>query len=584
MKAFVHLAITLLRQIGSFGSLLFSNFSSSYIVLVLAILVLLLEYVATSLMIPMAPGQTASNSAVLAVWTTIAAKLGMEPVTKTWLWLFFVVMIARLAFGYVLTVLTAWLGKRLHRAMNGKIFSHILRNEPMSQVYMRSVGYYITLAGDDTFRVGTIVATMLQTVIGLSTALVGLVVLFQFSVPIFLGVSTFLLASLALTALLLRRMVRVNNRVVGLSREIGTTFIESLNSLRSIRSLQTETFVIRTYSQQIRTYVKMLVEMEAIKSGVRTFPAIALLLLAAVLMRPGQEVGISEASIFAATIIIIRIFASLGQMATAGTQLLTELRALRDVRALVDLADMKSETDSQAAPDADAEPLLHVSSIRLDKVAYGYGARGLVLDNVNFEFKAGHTYAIVGPSGAGKSTLADLLLGLDKPSGGAILVNADTLPHFKARHRIALVEQQPKIFSTTLKENLLLGTTASDTELLGALQDVDLSDMVRSLPAGMETRVSYLGENFSGGQRQRLGIARALVRDPDVLILDEATSALDPDTRRSIVDRLRTRMKDGIIIFITHDMEIAQLADEVLRINALPSGTSRSPAAEGADY
>jgi ATP-binding cassette subfamily B protein len=91
---------------------------------------------------------------------------------------------------------------------------------------------------------------------------------------------------------------------------------------------------------------------------------------------------------------------------------------------------------------------------------------------------------------------------------------------------------------------------------------------VRELAQGLDTRLTYLGENFSGGQRQRLGIARALIRQPDVLILDEATSALDPATRVEVVAKLRTRMRDGIIIFITHDPAIAALADEVLSIDA----------------
>ena len=129
-----------------------------------------------------------------------------------------------------------------------------------------------------------------------------------------------------------------------------------------------------------------------------------------------------------------------------------------------------------------------------------------------------------------------------------------------------LVEQQPKIFSSSVKENLLMGLSATDQDLYSALQVVNMESTVRELEQGLDTRLSYLGENFSGGQRQRLGIARALLRKPDVLILDEATSALDPETRVQVVAKLRERMRDGIIIFITHDEEIAALADEVLKI------------------
>ena len=535
------------------------NFRVFYAVVALTLLVLVLEYVATSLMIPLAPGQAAASSSVTRIWSGISGWLGLEPVSRTWLWLFFVVMMVRLVLGYVLAVLTTWLGKRVHETLSGKVFGHILLLEPMGRVYTRSVGHYITMAGDDTFKSGTIVSSLLQSAVGFFTALVGMVVLYQFSPKVFAGVVLFLLTSLAVIAFLLQRVVRINNRAVNLSRELGTTFVEALNSLRSIRSLQGERFVMGTYAAQIHAYIRMLVELDAIKTGVKAFPAIVLLLLAAILLRPGTQVDMTDATLFAGTIIIIRVFASLGQMVTAGSQLLTDMRAIKDIGALVELAQEKQVVAEVAAPAP-------VRALCLQQVSFGYGDRGRVLDGITFRFEAGHTYAIVGPSGAGKSTLADILLGLSVPNSGTVTVNEGGLPLEMARARFMLVEQQPKIFSTTVKENLLLGARASDDALYAVLETVNLDGMVRELPQGLDTRLTYLGENFSGGQRQRLGIARALIRQPDVLILDEATSALDPATRAEVVAKLRARMRDGIIIFITHDADIAVLADQVLEI------------------
>lgn len=215
-----------------------------------------------------------------------------------------------------------------------------------------------------------------------------------------------------------------------------------------------------------------------------------------------------------------------------------------------------------------------VRAVCLEHVSFAYGDRGPVLDDVSFRFVAGRTYAIVGPSGAGKSTLADILLGLSTPDSGVVVVNEGALTREAARARFMLVEQQPKIFSNTIKENLLMGARAGDAALYQALETVNLDGLVRALDRGLDTRLTYLGENFSGGQRQRLGIARALIRQPDVLILDEATSALDAITRVDVVAKLRERMRDGIIIFITHDPEIAALADEVLPIGGAQAGAS----------
>ena len=550
---------TLPSQVIAFASYVARSFRLFHWVLGLTVLVLVLEYVATSLMLPLAPGQSNSNSVVTQAWIGIARELGLKASSRTWLWLFFLLMTIRLVLGYLLSVLTTWLGKRVHETLSGKVFGHVLLHEPMGRVYTRSIGHYITMAGDDTFKSGTIISSLLQALVGLFTALVGLFILFLFSVPMFLGVMAFLGLAMAAAGFWMRRVVRLNAWATSLSRELGTTFVEALNSLRSIRSLHSERFVMATYAAQIHAYVRMLLAIDAIKAGVKSFPAIFLLLLAVLILRPGAELSISDAGLFAGTVIIIRVFASLGQLVTAGSQLLTDIRVVHEISNLIALAQARPPESTTRSPAP-------VRNLTLVDVSFAYGDRGTVLDRVSFRFEAGKAYAVVGPSGAGKSTLADILLGLTTPDSGTVLVNEGRVTLDAARRRFTLVEQQSKIFSTTLRENLLLGTQLPDAQLFTALELVSLDEMVRGLDKGLDTRLTYLGENFSGGQRQRLGIARALLRNPEVLILDEATSALDGPTRAQVVAKLRHHLRDGIIIFITHDTEIAELADEVLMI------------------
>ena len=546
-----------LRQIATFVAFVARGFPLFFVVLALTLLVLVFEYVATSLMIPLSSGAFSGQGLVTRVWHGLVQAIGLPPTQRTWLWLFFLAMILRLVLGYLQTVLGALLGKQVHRALSGRIFHHVVAREPLAAVYTRSVGHYITLAGDDTFRAGTIISSLLQCVVGLCTATVAMAVLYQFSLPIFVAVSLFLLFCAAMVLLMLRYVLRLNRAAVALSRELGTNFVEALNSLRSIRSLHGEQFVAATYAAQIAAYVRMLFTIETIKTGVKSLPAVLLLLIAAIAFRPGAEFSLTEASMFAGTVIVIRIFASLGQMITAGSQLLTDIRAVGDIRALTGASD-----PGVAQPVA--KPRQDIHSLSFAHIDYGYAAHEKVIEDLSFRFEHGKTYAIVGPSGSGKSTLADILLGLVPPQSGTVMVNDGRLSLADVPGRIMLVEQQPKIFSTTVRENLLFGYQADDAALWAALRMVDMQEQIESMRNGLDTTLSYLGENLSGGQRQRIGIARALVRKPDVLILDEATSALDSDTRALVVHNIRQHLQDGIIVFITHDGEIADLADERL--------------------
>jgi ABC-type bacteriocin/lantibiotic exporter with double-glycine peptidase domain len=561
----VGVSLLALRQMASqiirFVAYVAKRFWIFYVVIALTVVVLSLEYLATSLMIPLATGDAGSSLAITKFWISAAESLDLSAGPRTWVWFFLIILIGRLALGYVLSVLTTSLGKSVHESLSGKIFAHILLAEPLERVYARTVGHYITLAGEDTFKTGTIISSLLQAVVAFCSAVVGMFVLLQFSPTAFAGCILFLLFAGALIAVLVRQMLRANANAVNLSKELGTTFIEALNGLRSIRTLHAERFITCTYANSIHLYVRMLVKIEALRQGARVFPALILLVLAIVVLRPESYVSMSDVAVFAGTIIMMRIFTSLGQLVAAGSQVMTEMRSVKDIDTMVQI--------SQEIPvENELIDSLTVHTIELRQLAFGYDTRGLVFQHVNFLFEAGSTYAIIGPSGSGKSTLADIMLGLSQPSHGSVRINGSDLKQSEVRKKFALVEQQPKIFSTTIRENLLLGQHATDEEIFLALRLVNLDILVLSLPSGLDTRLSYLGENFSGGQRQRFGIARALLRQPDVLILDEATSALDPVTRASVVANVRSHIKDGILIFITHDLELASLVDQVLQIGS----------------
>ena len=209
------------------------------------------------------------------------------------------------------------------------------------------------------------------------------------------------------------------------------------------------------------------------------------------------------------------------------------------------------------------------SAISLREVSFSYG-RGNVLKDVSMTLPAGAFIAVVGPSGAGKTTVADLVIGLLRPQRGEVWI--DDLPmrdiDAKAwRSMVGYVPQENLLFHDTIMANVALGDARiSRVEVETALRSAGAWAFIAALPDGMDTVVGERGAKLSGGQRQRIAIARALIRDPALLILDEATTALDPETEAGIVATIRRLAGKVTVLSISHQPAMRQAADVVYRL------------------
>lgn len=204
-------------------------------------------------------------------------------------------------------------------------------------------------------------------------------------------------------------------------------------------------------------------------------------------------------------------------------------------------------------------------AIEFDKICFRYNDEKQVLDNISLGIPAGKRVALVGTSGGGKSTLIQLLLGLYCKNAGDIRINGvsiDEIGYEALRHHTAVVLQQPTIFNDTLRANLTMGdAVASDQQLWNALKLAQLDDVVEKLDKGLDTELGRQGLKFSGGQRQRLAIARMILTDPKLIIMDEATSALDTLTEAKLQRALSDFLKGRTMLIVAHRLSAILDAD-----------------------
>ncbi len=281
----------------------------------------------------------------------------------------------------------------------------------------------------------------------------------------------------------------------------------------------------------------------------------------------------SLGSLFAFQSYIGYVYGPAQFMATANINLQRALASLERVSALFDIVPEENIRTGKKVKKLDG-------SIEFKNVSFAYGGKDEVLSDANFSVDPGDWLAVVGPSGVGKTTLISMILNFYKPDKGEILF--DNIPaseyNLKSlRRRIGYVSQNPTILSGTVMENLKYGNEkASDDEVKAAAETAGIHKFVEKLPNKYDEKLGEKGINMSEGQRQRLSLARALVRNPDILILDEPTSSLDRKIEHEIFDMLPKAIKNKTMILISHRVSTIKEASRILCLSEnrlIASGT-----------
>jgi ATP-binding cassette subfamily B protein/subfamily B ATP-binding cassette protein MsbA len=377
-----------------------------------------------------------------------------------------------------------------------------------------------------------------------------------------ISVLIFLLIAVGLSTL----NKRVRETSFGISQansQFTATAVEFINGIRTIQAFGTQEFERQRFykasNDQLNAAIKVAKAWTIVKpiaEGIATTVLISLILLSF------TKLTLPVASLLTFFFVLVRVIPNIQDINGTVAFLSTLQGSSENIKAILQTNDKPYLKNGKFKFQSLKR------SIDLVSVDFGYTADNLVLHNITLTIERGKTTALVGASGAGKTTLADLIPRFYDPIQGQILIDgidSQKLEINSLRQRMAIVSQDTFIFNTSVRENIAYGTPgASQAEIREAAKLANALEFIEQMPEGFETRLGDRGVRLSGGQRQRIAIARALLRDPDILILDEATSALDSVSERLIQESIEKLAVGRTVIAIAHRLSTIAKADKVV--------------------
>jgi len=365
------------------------------------------------------------------------------------------------------------------------------------------------------------------------------------------------------------RLVLQSREIREKSSDLGSFLIESLLSLRLTVAVTAEEREAARFRRLNDGFIQALLKSQVTSFLAGTVPSLILTVSTSVMFLYGGwlvfQGRLTLGSLLAFIAYQAKLMAPVQNLLTLHTNLLTGGVALQRVFELLDV------------PVEVAEPTIPVplpesfGAVRFNAVSFSYKEIDVALDDLSFVLPKGSLSVVVGTSGSGKSTMADLLLRLHDPKSGTITVDGVDLRSVRLRdlrERIAIVEQTPFLFHASLRENIAYGRPEASFERIRACASAaQIDDFIMSLPEAYETLVGERGATLSAGERQRIAIARALLRDPELLILDEPTASLDPLSETLVTTALAEVAKGRTTLLITHRHALIEQADQVIVVH-----------------
>jgi len=391
---------------------------------------------------------------------------------------------------------------------------------------------------------------------------------------IFTGGITFLiLVSGKLTFMLLtfgKFIRKISRQAQDKLAESNTVVEETLQGISNVKAFVNESYEVERYNKSIREVVKIALRGAKFRGIFASFIVFCLFgVIVSVVWYGSYLVQIGEISIASMfTFILLSTF--VGAAMGSFPELYATMQ--KAVGASERVLEILAEENEPIAMDEKKNGIKKIirGNLEFKNVVFSYPSRKeiTVLNGVSFDAKMGEKVAIIGPSGAGKSTIAGLILRFYEPESGSILFDGTSSNDFSLtdiRNQVAIVPQDVLLFGGTIRENIAYGRlTASEEEIQIAAKRANAHEFILSFPEGYDTLVGERGVKLSGGQRQRIAIARALLKDPALLILDEATSSLDSESERLVQEALEELMKNRTSVIIAHRLSTIREADRII--------------------
>lgn len=464
---------------------------------------------------------------------------------------------------FVQELMISFVGQDIVRKVRDRLLSHLLHSD-LAFFHRHHSGELISRITSDIGRIQGAVSANLATLVRESLTAVALIGVVIYQSP---ALSFFILvvipASFYPVNRIAKRLKSISHTAQVRNAALTTNLAEMFANVEAIKAYHSEAFEADRFAQANQRCFD--INMKSVRTGGLVIPVMELFAsfsAAAVIYMGGQQVVEGSLTVGAFFSFLTAMF-----MAVDPIRRLTQTIAqMQDAVAAHERIQVMLALNPEVK--SGLVPLLGVQDIAFVQASLNYGEK-IALAAVDLTVHKGEIIALVGGSGGGKSSIASLLLRFFDTTDGVVRINGMDIREFSlqsVRAHVAIVTQRVHIFNDTIAANVAYGAEIDPVRVRVALERANIWSHVDSLPAGIETSLNEAGTNLSGGQRQRIAIARALYRNPAVLILDEATSALDNTSEAAILETVRGLAPDIITIIIAHRLKSVEMADRIYLI------------------